>query len=79
MFRYVDRFVPKVTDALCRLLVRYHVHDALHHKLEMSHGRARMILKKTRTGGRCGDAAGDLCHRWTVTVFTNRIFGDVGR
>lgn len=67
--RHVHGFLYEITHASRRRLVGSHVHDALRHEREMPHGRARINLKKTQGGGRCGKADGDLCQSWDSNGF----------
>lgn len=65
----MNESVPVITNPNRRRLVEYHVHDVLRHKREVSHGHARMIFEKTQTGGRCGNAGGDLSFWWDSDRF----------
>lgn len=58
------RGCPETSDAHRKRLVMYHVHDALRHKRELSHGRERMVLEEKQAHGRCKDAKGEQWHWW---------------
>lgn len=63
MARQVSGFVSEITDARRKILLVYHIHDSLHHKREIWHGRALVIAEETQCSSPCRDVEGDLCHR----------------